>query len=283
MAPQKRVLITGCSSGFGRILVTTLLERGWLVYASLRRLDERRENFAEDLARFGEMLQLRELDVTNAEQRATLIKDVQAEGIDCLVNNAGFGLFGALEDVSDEQYRQQFEVNFFSIVSLTRSFLPALRARQGSVVFLSSVFGYAGFPLTSPYCASKYALEGFAESLYHELTPHKVRVYLIEPGGHRTSFGANVQWGEGQSSAFKQGTDNYQQMLAKKLSGKGVPPHAVVKRVVSLIEGRSSKLRHPLGRDARSLQILQSLVPERLRSMLLHSMFRKIFWKEASS
>jgi NAD(P)-dependent dehydrogenase (short-subunit alcohol dehydrogenase family) len=280
MIKPGRVLITGCSSGFGRLLVSEMLSGGWQVFATLRQLEQRRDCFVNEKRQWGDQLQVRELDVSSAEQRATIVKELGELGLDCLINNAGYGLFGALEDLTEEQYREQFEVNFFAVVFLTRLLLPTLRGRQGSLVFLSSVLGYSGMPLTGAYCASKYAVEGFAESLYHELTPHRTRVYLIEPGGHRTSFGQNVRWGEGRGAAFAGPTKNYQAMLASTLKRDGVAPKAVVRTIVRLIEGRSRRLRAPLGRDAWLLRALHHLIPEGPRHWLLHRLFRGLFWKQ---
>lgn len=279
MSNSPTVFITGCASGFGRLLTTAFLERGWRVYATLRKLEERRDSFKDDQEKWGEQLQLRDFDVTNEEQRAALVAEFQESGLDCLINNAGFGQFGAAETVSDEQFRHQFEVNVFACLFLTRDLLPAIRSKKGSIVFLSSVLGYSGIPLTSAYCSSKFALEGFAEALYHELTPFNTRVYLIEPGGHRTDFGTNTAWGQLDSPDFQPHTDNYKALLAKKLGAPGTPPHGVIKKIVKLVESRSKRLRVPLGSDAKQLYFLKHLIPEWLHHTMLHSVFRGMFWR----
>ncbi|MDF1662717.1 MAG: SDR family oxidoreductase [Planctomycetota bacterium] len=279
---SRQVFITGCASGFGRMLTSAFLARGWKVYATLRKLDERRESFVEEQGKWGEQLQLREFDVTNESQRQSLVEEFTETGLDCLINNAGFGQFGAAETLSDEQFRQQFEVNVFACLFLTRDLLPALRSKKGSIVFLSSVLGYSGVPLTSAYCSSKFALEGFAEALYHELAPFDTRVYLIEPGGHRTDFGTNTSWGQLESPAFAQHTNNYKSFLAKKLSAPGTPPQGVIDKIVKLVHSRSKRLRVPLGSDAKQLYFLKHLVPEWLHHRLLHSVFRGMFWREAA-
>jgi NAD(P)-dependent dehydrogenase (short-subunit alcohol dehydrogenase family) len=185
-------------------MVDEFLARGWHVLASMRRVEERREGFAPLLGRYPDRLQLLELDVADADQRAAAIEAARRHGrLDCLVPNAGYGAFGALEDLSEEQLRHVFEVNFFGAALLIRAALPLVREAQGSVVVMSSAFGFNCFPLTSAYCATKFALEGLAESLYYELHPHGVRVGLIEPGANVTGFGERVIWGEHEGEAYR--------------------------------------------------------------------------------
>jgi NAD(P)-dependent dehydrogenase (short-subunit alcohol dehydrogenase family) len=199
---MRRALVTGSSTGIGRLAVSELLRRGWSVLATMRRADERRDLFAEELAANPGTLEVMSLDVADAGERAAVAAHVMETGVlDCLINNAGYGLFGALEDLSEEQLRRQFEVNFFGAALLTRDLLPALRRCGGSVLLVSSVLGRTGFPLTSGYCASKYALEGLGEALYYELQPLGVRVGIVEPGGRRTRFGDNVEWAAGSTAS----------------------------------------------------------------------------------
>jgi NAD(P)-dependent dehydrogenase (short-subunit alcohol dehydrogenase family) len=260
-------LVTGASSGFGRQVVTALLARGWRVYATLRDAEGRAALFADDRARFGDRLTLLALDVADAAQRDAAVARVRADGgLDCLINNAGFAVFGALEDLDEEQLRRQFEVNFFGAALLTRALLPELRQRRGVVLMVSSVFGFTGFPLTGAYCSSKYALEGLTESLYYELAPLGVRVGLVEPGGHRTGFGAALEWGRGHSDAYARLTDGYRRLRDRIMERPGAtPPDGVVKALVRLAEARHVPLRTVVGKDAHATALLQLLVPERLR------------------
>ena len=259
-------LITGSSSGFGRGVVSELLDRGYRVYATLRDAAERSAAFAGERERHGVRLQLFSLDVTDAAQRQAVIERVLSDGpLDCLINNAGYAQFGALEDLDEAQLRQQFEVNFFGAALLTRGLLPALRSARGVVLNVSSVFGFSGFPLSSAYCASKYALEGLSEALYHELRPHGVRVGLVEPGGHRTGFGAATQWGSASTPAYVDATDGYRR-LHQHLTTRpeGTPPDAVVRTLVRLAQAERVPLRTVVGRDASLTAALQRLLPERV-------------------
>lgn len=275
---MKSVLITGCSSGFGRGMVDEFLGRGWHVFSTVRNAQQRRDILAEPRKQYGEQLTILDLELTDKSQREAVVEAVQQKGqLDCLVNNAGDRVFGALEDLSEAQIRYQFEVNFYAPVLLTRALLPLLREAKGSVIFVSSMFGYLGFPLTSAYCASKYALEGFAESLYYELEPHGVRVALIEPGASKTNFGKNVVWGALSSEAYRLQTENYHQLKAKlSLRARNNTP-VVARRVADIAEGRDRSFRVRVGRDATLAYLFQRLLPERISVPLSKMLFRRLF------
>ena len=188
----RSVLVTGASSGFGLGIARVLASRGWRVFATVRDLQR------VPLER-GRHRVVAPRPGAGPEQIRALASDVthRVEGrLDCLVNNAGFGLLGPLASYSDAQMRRQMEVNFFGPAILTRELLPALIAARGRVVNLSSMLGETGMPLNALYCASKHALEGLSRALRHELAPRDLQVAIVAPGGFRTRFGDNVQWGE---------------------------------------------------------------------------------------
>ena len=274
---MRRVLVTGSSSGIGRLAVSELLRRGWSVLATMRRADERRDLFAGELAANPGTLEVMSLDVADPAERAAVVAHVMETGVlDCLINNAGYGLFGALEDLSEEQLRRQFEVNFFGAALFTRDLLPALRRCGGSVLLVSSVLGRAGFPLTSGYCASKYALEGLGEALYYELQPLGVRVGIVEPGGRRTRFGDNVEWAAGSAEPYREVTSSYRRLL-DRVRGRGGKRSAesVVTALVRLAEAKTVPLRTRVGGDAAAMSLAESLLPERARTRLFGAMFRR--------
>lgn len=261
--PSPSVLITGSSTGIGRAAVTEFLEAGWQVFASLRRSQERRSEFDHELDRFGSALRLLELDVCSAVEREAVASEILEWGpLHCLVNNAGYGLFGALEDLDEDQLREVMETNFFAPALFTRRLLPALRKAQGCVLNVSSVMGRAGAPLNSGYCSSKFALEGLSECLYYELKPHGVRVGIIEPGGHRTQFAQSVRWAGGDSPAYRAATAAYKSML-RRLSTRvgGSPPDGVAKRIVELASAKRVPLRRRIGADAGAMALLEVLPP----------------------
>ncbi|MBW4622643.1 MAG: SDR family oxidoreductase [Cyanosarcina radialis HA8281-LM2] len=278
---RKSVLITGCSSGIGRGLVDEFMQRGWHVFATIRNLEQRQDLVAELLGKYPDRLTILDLEVTDKIQRDAVVKVVKETGrLDCLVNNAGFGLLGVLENLSEEQIRYQMEVNFYAPAFLTRDLLPLLRQTKGKVVFVSSVCGYVGFPLMSAYCASKYGLEGLAESLYYEIEPHGVDVSLIEVGLTKSNFGDNVIWGTGEIAAYRLQTDNYHQEKAK-LSLKAKNNISLIgKRVAEIAEGRIKKLRIRVGEEAQLTHLFQRLLPATIWVNLLKRFHRQKLLKK---
>lgn len=182
------ILITGCSSGFGRATAELFAARGWNVVATMRNLDD-----AGELERRPNVLATT-LDVQDQESIGHAVDAAVGRfgRIDALVNNAGFGLFGVFESTSDDKVREQFEVNLFGAMAVTRAVLPHMRRRRaGTIVNVSSGAGVFGLPMLSLYCASKFALEGFSEALSYELAALGITVKLVEPGGVlETGFGA---------------------------------------------------------------------------------------------
>ena len=189
----KTVLITGASSGFGLLTTIALARQGWRVLATMRDLS--RKDRLEAAAKVGSVLDRIEflaLDVTDFQQISTLAAEiaVRPAQLDAIVNNAGFATAGFAEDVSDVELRRQFDTNFFGATAVTRAFLPQLRLQGGGyIVMLSSISGRIGFPGVSGYVASKFALEGWAETLRLEMKPLGIQVVLVEPGSFRPTSG----------------------------------------------------------------------------------------------
>ena len=278
MSSPRTVLITGCSSGFGRGMVDEFLRRGWHVFASMRRAEERRDTLAAAIEKYPTRIDILELDVTDPWERSAAAEAIRKHGrLDALINNAGYGVFGALEDLSEEQLRRQFEVNFFGAALLTRTFLPLLREAKGAVVFVSSGFGESGFPLTSAYCASKFAMEGLAESLYYELRPHSVHVGLILPGANATGFGDRVNWGEGTREAYRDQTAGYHQLKTKISAGAKDRTPKIAAIAADYAEKRRSSLRTRVGMDAASGSWFKALVPQFLALPLSNFAFGRLF------
>lgn len=278
MADAKTVLITGTSTGFGRAMVDEFLGRGWHVVASLRRAEVRRDLLAPAEKAHPGRVTVLDLDVTDPASRARAVEAMKAHGrLDCLVNNAGYGTFGALEDLSDEQLRRQHETNFLGPVLLTRDCLPLIRAAKGSVVFISSIFGINGFPLTGAYCSSKFAMEGMAESLYYELEPHGVRVALLEPGASVTGFGASVVWGERDTEAYRSQTKAYHRLKKKIADRKPDLAAGVAKKAADFACGRSKRLRQRVGGDAHVGYAFRRLTPSFLSTTFSRIAYGRLF------
>lgn len=178
------VLITGASSGMGKAFTRALLKQGALVYSVARRVEA-----MHDLAELG--ARILKMDITNQQQIDEVIQHIEKEtgGIDILINCAGFGLYGAMEDTSIEDARYQFEVNIFGLAYLTQKVIPSMRQKKsGRIINISSMGGKIYTPMGSWYHASKHALEGWSDCLRLELKPFNIDVVLIEPGAIATEF-----------------------------------------------------------------------------------------------
>jgi NAD(P)-dependent dehydrogenase (short-subunit alcohol dehydrogenase family) len=185
--PQKVWFITGCSTGFGHQLARQVLDRGDRAVLTARNPDKLKDL----LTQFGDKAIALQLDVTDGDTIAKAVFDAEEKfgKIDVLVNNAGYGYFSAIEEGEDAEIRRQFETNVFGLFSLTRKLLPGMRTRRsGHIVNFSSIGGLMAFPATGYYHASKFAVEGFSESLSKEVGPLGIKVTIIEPGGFRTDW-----------------------------------------------------------------------------------------------
>ncbi|WP_458126007.1 SDR family oxidoreductase [Paenibacillus sp. Z3-2] len=259
-------LITGTSSGFGMLTAITLAKQGYLVVATMRDLSRK-----EELARLAEQagiterLQYVQLDVTDAVSVDKAVGTVlQTNGrIDMLVNNAGFAVGGFIEEVSMDDWRRQMETNLFGLIAVTRAVLPMMREqKQGLIVNLSSVSGLSGFPGYAPYAASKFAVEGFTESLRHEMSSFGVRVVLVEPGAYRTPI-----WNKGLGEIHRNEDSPYKHKLdavlrySKHASETAPDPQEVADLIGRIARMRAPRLRYALGKGSRVLIVGKALLP----------------------
>ena len=280
---MRKVLITGATSGFGKLLVDSFLKNGDFVIASGRQLNSRPEIFENERVKYSRRFLEIEMDVTLAEQVQQAASQIKQKlgHIDILINNAGFGLFGALEDIQEHEIRYQMEVNFFGTVSVTRAFLPMLRISGGKIFNFSSVFGFMGFPLTSLYCASKFAVEGLTESLRGELAPHGVQVCLIEPGGYRTNFGKNLSWSQADpDSIYHVQMKNYRmihEMFSKKKTQR---PEEVSEGVLKLSNKKTLPMRKVFGQDGKLSSLLRNFLPSFVYFKVLDFYYKKTFLRK---
>ncbi|WJQ01815.1 SDR family oxidoreductase [Geobacillus stearothermophilus] len=189
---QPVAFVTGASSGFGLLTSVVLAGEGYRVLASMRNLNNKgRLEAAAKEAGVTDRIEIIQLDVTDFSAVETVIQDVirRYGRIDLLVNNAGYAAGGFTEELAVEEWRRQFETNFFGLVAVTKAVLPSMREhRSGKIVNISSISGRIGFPSMGPYVASKFAVEGFSESLRLEMLPYGVHVVLIEPGSYKTDI-----------------------------------------------------------------------------------------------
>ncbi len=259
------------------MLVTAFLKNGWSVIATMRNSQLRREVFREELQKYDKNLKILNFDVTSEtdlEKVCSYIETNENSELDCLINNAGYGVFSALEDASPNQIREQIDINVTGLILTTRALLPFLRKTRGHIINFSSVLGYSALPLTSLYCGSKYAVEGFSESLYYELLTHQVRVSIVEPGSFATDFKAKVIYGEKSSSEdspyFKQ-SQNYKAYTSD--FSAGADPKHVVAAVLKAALSTNPPLRIRCGVDANSVYLAKSLAPAPLFRFLSRFFF----------
>lgn len=264
----KRVaLVTGTSSGFGMLTALELARREYLVLATMRN-PERAQELLERAERLGvaKWIKVTALDVTDEQAVAgTVAELLRTYGrIDLLVNNAGLAVGGFIEDVSMSEWRRQLETNFFGTVAVTRSVLPVMREqRSGLIVNISSVSGRIAFPGYGPYAASKYAVEGFSESLRHELLPFGIRVVLVEPGAYRTPI-----WDKGLADMSAPADSAYRERLqvitgySQRAAQTAPDPQEVADLIGKLADSRRKpRLRYVLGQGSRLTLWGKALLP----------------------
>lgn len=253
---MKTVLITGCSSGYGRATAAHFLERDWNVVATMR--SPEKSDLTPD-----DRLRVARLDVTdrNSIDRALDVASAAFGGVDVVVNNAGIGLFSALEATPETTIREIFETNTFGVIAVSKAALPLLRAGGGTLVNVTSSVGIVPMPMVAAYAASKLAVEGFTESLAWELAAVGVRTKIVQPGyAPTTSFTENGM--DRMKGLISAPYGPYAEQLIGAL-GKGKTTSAVdVARAVWLAAtDGSDRLRYPAGADAEELAALRRAFP----------------------
>jgi NAD(P)-dependent dehydrogenase (short-subunit alcohol dehydrogenase family) len=239
--------VTGCSTGFGKVLCQELLHGDDLVVATARKVGD-----IEDLA--GPNSLTLSLDVTDAAQCQIAVNAAleQFGRIDVLVNNAGYGLIGAVEEVSDTEVRHMFDVNLFGVMNVLRAALPSMRSRRsGHVLNISSTAGLLAFPGSATYASTKHALEGLSEGLSYELEPLGIHVTLIEPGPFRTDFaGRSIAFAERKIEDYAE-TAGKRRKSIRDYNGKQTgDPLKAVQAMIKVTEMEKPPLRLPLGNSA---------------------------------
>ncbi|BAY73769.1 short-chain dehydrogenase/reductase SDR [Nostoc linckia NIES-25] len=255
MIKRRIWFITGSSKGLGRALAETVLEQGDTVV-----LTARNPELIKDLAaRFPEHTLALQLDVTKREEVQEAVKQAISKfgRIDVLVNNAGYGILGAIEEVNNEEVRRQFETNFFGVLELLRTVLPYMRQQgNGHIVNISSVGGFVGYAGTGIYNSTKFAIEGISEALAQEVTPLGIKITIVEPGAFRTDFvtrslviaDSEIKDYETAIGEMRQGARD---ILDNKLEFKepGDPKKAAL-AIIKAVNSKNPPLRLALGEDA---------------------------------
>lgn len=249
-APTRVWFITGCSRGLGRALALAALERGERVVGTAREAS----SLAALVGRFPDYCRALALDVTDATRVAAVVAEAAASfgRLDVVVNNAGYGLIGALEELGEAQIRENFETNFFGAVRVMQAALPILRAqRQGHFVNISAAAAIGNYPGFSIYGASKWALEGVSESLAAEVRPFGLKVTLVQPGPFRTEFITRSLERAETSLADYAGTSGKFQRFLETMDGQqpGDPAKAAA-AILAAVDAERPPLRLVLGKYA---------------------------------
>lgn len=268
------VLVTGASSGMGREFAERLLAEGMTVYVAARRADR-----MAALAEKGAIVL--EMDITKDDQIVAAVQRIVDGhgGVDVLINNAGYGQYGAVEDTAIDTARYQFEVNLFGLARLTQLLLPSMRAKgRGRIINISSMGGKMYTPLGAWYHATKHALEGWSDALRLELAPHGIDVVIVEPGIIRTGFAdaMNDHFAPGQSGAYDDLSGALQKSTAKSFENPkfGSPPSVISDLVLRAIRAGRPKTRYAGGQMARPLMFLRWLLPDRTYDRILMSQLK---------
>jgi short-subunit dehydrogenase len=256
------ILVTGASAGMGKEFAIELLKDGHIVYGAARRVDK-----MDDIKKLG--VKILEMDVTD---EASMVKGVEsiikAEGrIDVLINNAGFGSYGAVEDVSIADARYQLEVNVFGAARLIQLVLPFMRKHKyGRIINISSIGGKMALPLGAWYHASKFALEALSDALRNEVKQFGIDVVVIEPGGVKSEWGSIAM-----DNLLKKSSDGVYAPLAKKFADaitntetKGADPMVIVKLVREAINAKQPKTRYSGGYMAAVVLFMRKILSDRM-------------------
>jgi len=251
-------VITGCSSGIGYETSILLAKNGFKTYATMRNVEK--GDKLKDIAEKENLdLKIIKLDVTDDYSIKSAINEIiqETSRIDILVNNAGNNIAGTVEDLSIEEFKEQFETNFFGLVRVTKAVLPIMRNQNsGIIVNLSSIVGKMAIPLNSAYTSSKFAVEGFSESVRYELEDFGIKVILIEPGVIKSNFYENIKMSKNSLSDPK---SPYQPITQKifeaflSMIQYAFPAKIVADVILEAVTADNPKIRYAVGDDAKSI------------------------------
>ena len=268
MSQEKVVLVTGVSSGIGRAIAGLLSRSGFRVFGTARGKVEAKGPSEE--------VELVTLDVRDGDSIASCVGTVldRAGRIDALVNNAGYTLIGSLEETRIEEAKQLFETNFFGVLRMTQAVLPFMRGqRSGRIVNIGSVVGFVPAPFQGIYCASKHALEGYSESLDHEVRRFGIRVSVIEPGFTRTNIAQNSLVADRPLEAYAEGRNRVLKATRENIA-KGGTALGVAEVVQKALTSQSPRSRYPVGREAKFVSRLRKFGPSKLFEWGLRRQFQ---------
>lgn len=278
------VLITGTSTGFGLVTTVELAKRGWNVIATMRDLGKRAGlDLAVAAANVQGLVSVEQLDVTNPKSIDAAIARLDAQGrpLDAVVHNAGVAVGGAFEDLSEANIRRVMEVNYFGVLALTQKLLPGFRARRrGRILIVSSESAFAGQPANSPYCASKWAIEGWAESVAYELAPFGIDIILIEPGAYRTNIWESSPRVLPETSAYRPLLRHLEVTVDTYVAKSARDPIEVAKAIANALDAPRPRFRTAVGPTAKFMHLARGKLPSRTVRKIFGRFFalQKVRW-----
>ncbi len=268
-------LVTGASAGMGKEFAKALIAEGMVVYTAARRVEQ-----MDDLKAAG-AIPLK-MDITNEEQVQALVARIENDhgGVDVLINNAGFGMFGAMEDTSIDDARYQFEVNIFGLARLTQLLIPSMRGKKaGTIINISSMGGKVYFPLGAWYHATKHALEGWSDCLRVELAQFGINVVVIEPGAINTEF-SDVMSGP----MLERSGNTVYSKLANKLAesiettvnntSASTNPQVITNLIIKAVRAKKPKTRYAAGLYAKPMMFIRKWFGDRVYDKMLFAMYK---------
>ena len=269
-------LITGCSSGIGYETALMLARNGYHTFATMRNT-KKSDSLEEIIEKERLNLNIRELDVNDDTSIENTINCItrEANRIDVLINNAGYGLVGFFEDLNLDEIRNQFETNFFGVLNITKKIIPIMRLQKsGTIINVSSGAGQVGFPGISAYVSTKFAIEGFSESLMYELFPYGIKVVIIEPGVIKSNFFRNCIVSEHsmkKSSPYSRSLDKFQKNV-ELMQEHATSPIDVAKVIIQVLGNNEPKQRYIVGNDvAMILEAKKNLSDIEFKKMMMQN------------
>jgi len=273
----KVALVTGSSSGIGYETALLLARNGFDTFATMRNMNKSKE-ITEVSKRENLPLRVMQLDVNDDRSVADAIKNIlnEKKSIEVVVNNAGYGLMGSVEDSSLDEIKAQFETNFFGAIRVIKEVIPIMRKqRSGTIVNVSSVAGRIGFPMGSAYVSSKFALEGLSESMSYELKQFGIKIVLIEPGVINTNFAfVTPKKALEANSSYSQLMNKLEENLFSTIAN-GTPPKDVANVILHSITKESPEHRYLVGNDAVELiNARKNSTDEEFEKMIVANLLR---------
>ncbi|MBW7858470.1 MAG: SDR family oxidoreductase [Leptonema sp. (in: Bacteria)] len=279
---MQTALITGISSGIGFHLAVKLALSNMQVFGLYRDKQRLQKSFDQAQINQPKLLTAIQADITNDDQIDLALKDIATP--DLLVNNAGYGLYGPFEELTDQQFKDQFETNFFSPLKLIRRYLPTMRQRKsGRILNVASILGQMVIPTGSGYCSSKWAIEAASEAIRYEVAPFGIEVCIIEPGLIRTDFKSNMEL-TNQIDNTESGYRFLNKLIQTEIKQYGrfaTDPSKAADSILRLLKYRKLPARYRIGADATLYSALKKLVPESLIDLIQRGYLENLYSKDS--